>query len=69
MIRWNVRKQMEERGWSNANQLAAGAGMTKPAAYRVFAGEPLDRIDVATLERLARVFKCSPWSLLDYKPG
>ena len=67
MIRWNVAKQMKERGWSNASQLAAGAGMTKPAAYRVVAGEPLERIDVATLETLAHVFKCSPWSLLEYK--
>lgn len=68
MICWNVTKQMKERGWSNASQLAVGAGMTKPAAYRVVASEPLERIDVATLEKLAHVFKCSPWALLEYKP-
>lgn len=57
---------MKKRGWTNANQLADGAGLTKPAAYRVVAGEPLERIEVATLEALARAFKVKPWALLEW---
>lgn len=59
---------MERRGLANAYQLAAFAGLTKPAAARVLAGEPLERIEVATLERLSRAFRVKPWALLEYTP-
>jgi hypothetical protein len=59
MVRWNVRvirKHMTERGWTNANQLAVGAKLTAPVAARVLASAPLERIEVATLEKLAEAF-------------
>lgn len=68
MIRWNVKPFMEKRGWTNASQLATEAGITAPVAYRVLAGEPLERIDVATLERLAAAFRVKPWQLLEHTP-
>jgi hypothetical protein len=35
----------------------------------VLAGDPIDRINVATLETLARAFNLkTPWALLDYRP-
>jgi hypothetical protein len=70
MIRWNVvliRECMSERGWTNANQLAVGAKLTAPVAARVLAGAPLERIEVATLERLALAFGREPWDLLDHR--
>lgn len=66
MIRWNVAKAAKDRGWENANQLARGAGLSYPVAARLLAGEPLERIDVATLELLASVFSCEPWALLTW---
>ena len=69
MLRWNVRAKAEARGWANAYQLAKGAGITQPVAARVLSDEPIERVDVATLETLTRVFRLkSPWSLLDYRP-
>jgi transcriptional regulator with XRE-family HTH domain len=59
---------MERRGLENAYQLAAFAGLTKPLASRLLAGAPLERIDVATLEALARAFRVKPWALLEYVP-
>lgn len=69
MIRWNIKAHMARRGWQNASQLATGAGLTSPAAYRVVAGEPLERIDVGILEKLAREFRVKPWQLLEYTPS
>ena len=68
MIRWNLDRHMARRGLTNAYQLAAFAGLTKPTAARVLAGEPLERIDVATLDALTRAFRVRPWALLDYRP-
>lgn len=66
MIRYNIGKYMDRKGWATAYQLAHGAGITQPAAHRVMAGEPLQRIEIATLEALARAFRVKPWALLDY---
>lgn len=66
MITWNVAPLMARRGLANAYQLAAFAGLTKPTAARVLAGEPLERIEVATLEALARAFGVKPWRLLTH---
>lgn len=68
MIVWNLAPLMKRRGLANAYQLAAFAGLTKPTAARVLAGAPLERIDVATLEALARAFRVQPWRLLVYTP-
>ena len=69
-IRWNVKDRARARGWDNAHQFALGAGLSYPLAARVFEGKALERIDVATLELLARVFGLkAPWALLDYDPG
>jgi hypothetical protein len=67
MIRWNITAQAKRHGIPNAHQLAAKAGLTLPVAYRVWSGEPLERIDVLTLEKLTHAFKLkSPWTLLEY---
>lgn len=68
MIRWDVSAHMQAKGWENANQLARGAGLSYPVAARVLEAEPLDRIDVSTLERMSTAFRCSPWKLLAYTP-
>lgn len=69
MLRWNVKARASARGWKNPYQLAKGAGITQPLAARVLSDEPIERIDVATLESLTRAFRLkSPWSLLDYRP-
>jgi hypothetical protein len=69
-IYWNVQERAERRGWLNAHQLALGAGISYPSAWRILKGEPVERIDVRTLEGLARAFKLeSPWSLLEHRPG
>lgn len=68
-IRWNVKERAERRGWKNPHQFAVGAGLSYPLAARILEGEPLERIDVATLERLTTVFGLKrPWELLDYDP-
>lgn len=70
MITWNlefIRDRMAKKGLANANQLCEFTGLTVPTAYNVLRGEPLQRIEIATLETLAAAFKCSPWSLLDYR--
>lgn len=67
MIRWNVGPIAKRHHVPNAHQLAAKAGLTLPVAYRVWAGEDLKRIDVETLERLAKAFDVKPWTLLDYR--
>lgn len=69
MIRFDVRAQARKHHVSNAHQLAAYAHLTLPVAYRVWSGEPLQRIEVATLEALATAFKCKPWALLDWSDG
>lgn len=68
MIRWNVAGPMKRKGWTTAYQLARETGISQPAAHRVLAGKPLDRIDVHTLEALARAFRVKPWTLLRYEP-
>lgn len=68
MIAYNLSKHLKRKSWTTAYQLAKGAGITQPAAHRVMAGEPLERIEVATLEALARAFHVKPWDLLTYKP-
>lgn len=68
-IRWDIRKRAADRGWENAQQFATGAGLTYPLAARILEGKPLERIDVATLEKLTKVFGLkTPWTLLDYDP-
>lgn len=66
MIRWNVAKYMNRKGWTTAYQLAKGAGISQPAAANVLAGHPLERIDVAALEKMAHAFRVKPWVLLEW---
>jgi transcriptional regulator with XRE-family HTH domain len=68
MIQYNLTKHMERRGLTNANQLREFAGLTVPTAYSVLSGAPLQRIEVATLERLAAAFGVKPWTLLEWTP-
>lgn len=70
MIFWNVReieKCMATRGWTNARQLAQGAGISYPAAWAIAQGGAIGRVDVRTLEALTKAFRLrEPWALLDY---
>lgn len=69
MIRWNVKDRAARRGWTNARQLSLGATIGYPAAWRIMQGEPLDRLDIHTLETLTRAFGLkTPWALLTYTP-
>jgi hypothetical protein len=70
MVRWNVVALAKDKGWENANQLARGAGLSYPVASRVMESEPLERIDVSTLERLALALDMTktPWKLLAFDP-
>jgi DNA-binding Xre family transcriptional regulator len=68
MIQYNLSKHMARHGLTNANQLKDFAGLTVPTAYSVLSGAPLQRIETATLERLATAFKVKPWALLEWTP-
>lgn len=69
MMKYDLSRQMKRHRLENANQLAAFAKIPPPLAYRLLSGEPLERIEVATLERLAAVFGVKPWALLSHEPG
>jgi DNA-binding Xre family transcriptional regulator len=71
MIQWDlaeIGRQMGKAGIANRKQLSERAGISLPTAYALAESGPLQRIDVPTLEALARVFDCSPWVLLAYSP-
>ncbi len=68
-IRWgDVKGRAKAKGWDNAHQLAQGAGLSYPVATRLWrAKQSIDRIEVDTLEKLAKAFGLkSPWALLEY---
>lgn len=67
-VRWNLETQLAAKKWTNAHQLAAGAGISYPVAKRIFDGEKNpDRVDFDTLGKLALAFGCkrNPWKLLE----
>lgn len=66
-IRWNLKPHMARRGIANANQLAERVGLTLPVAYRCVDERDIERIEIATLERLAAYFHVSPWRLLTHR--
>jgi DNA-binding Xre family transcriptional regulator len=68
MIRWNLEPHMARKGWTTAYQLAKASGLSQPGAARVLLTDPVGRIDVPTLEALAKAFGVKPWRLLDYEP-
>ena len=68
MMKYDLSGVMRRHRLENANQLAVFAKIPPPLAYRVLAGEPLERIEVSTLEALARAFRVKPWTLLRYDP-
>ena len=66
-IRWKLQPWLDRRGIENPNQLAERAGLTLPVAYRLFEERDVERLDVATLDKLAVFFRCAPWRLLEYR--
>jgi hypothetical protein len=68
MIKYALERQMKRRGLANAYALAEFAKIPPPLAYRLLSGKRLERIEVATLEALAKAFKVKPWTLLDWTP-
>lgn len=66
MIRWRIPELLKERGWT-AYRLAQETGLTVPAAYRLAKGEPVQRIDAATLETLCETFGVQPGDLLEWE--
>lgn len=73
MLYWNLTKYLKDRGWTNANQLAAGADIGYPAAWRIMHcidnDEPMARLDGETHHALLAAFKLqrTPWALLEYR--
>lgn len=68
MVAWDITAHVERLRIENASQLARLAGLSYPVAWRVWkGGTPLERIDVSTLERLAKAFNVrKPLTLLKY---
>lgn len=67
-IYWDVLERAKGRGWTNAHQLAIGAGISYPIAWRIMKDAPVERIDVVTVEKLMTAFDLtSPWSVLRYE--
>jgi hypothetical protein len=69
MIRLRVAELLRVRGWT-AYRLAREAHLPLATAYRL--ADPAyvpERLEVATLERLANIFKIGPGELLDRVPA
>jgi DNA-binding Xre family transcriptional regulator len=66
-VRWKIAHLMHAKDWTNAHQLAAGAGISYPVAKRIWQGAAPDRVDFNTLGKLAKAFGCrrNPWKLLE----
>lgn len=61
MLRWNIGRHLDAKGWENANQLATGAGLSYPVARRIMQAIEqgdgvIDRVDAITLGKLAKAF-------------
>lgn len=69
MIFWRIESHMLAKGWSTAYQLSKRANISRPGALRVLSGHPVERVDTATLEALAKAFDVEhdPLSLLEYR--
>lgn len=70
-IFWNVKeiaRLMGEHELRTQQQVNEAAGLSRLTMYNILRAGPLTRIDVPTLEALARTFHCSPWALLEYFP-
>jgi DNA-binding Xre family transcriptional regulator len=71
MILYNleaIEKGMARKGIANRKQLGAVAGLSLPTAYAIAKSGPLTRIDVPTLEAIARALDVNPLTLLRYEP-
>lgn len=67
MVRWNIRNRAEALGCENPSQFAKKAGLTYPLARRLWDDPEIDRIDVATLQAVAKALKVrNPFKLLEY---
>lgn len=58
-------------GWENANQLSIGAGLSYPVADRVLKNEPMDRVDMKTLAKIAKALHVparNVLTLIEYTP-
>jgi hypothetical protein len=67
MLKYDLSRAMKRHRLENANQLAVFAKIPPPLAYRLLSGEPLKRVDVATLETVATAFGVKPLSLLKHE--
>ncbi len=71
MFTWKLAKPLSTKGWSNARQLAAGAKIGYPTAWRIVKGVPFDRPDSRVLTALCKAFgvKRADWhTLLEWHP-
>lgn len=66
-VRWNLADRLAAKGWENAHQLAAGAGISYPVAKRIWNGPAPDRVDFQTLGKLAKALgaRRNPFALLE----
>lgn len=68
MIYWRLKAHMLGQGWGTAYELAKEAGISRPAAMRVLSGAPIERVDVALLDKLAAAFGVTdPLTLLEHR--
>lgn len=56
MFTWDLQKPLAKQGIQNAHQLATFARLSYPVAERVWANEPMARLDAKTVRKLADAF-------------
>jgi DNA-binding Xre family transcriptional regulator len=66
MIKVSIRETAEARGIPNAHQLALALGVADNVGVRLW-NQNFARIDLITLDRLCRTFKCQPNKLFKFE--
>ncbi len=66
MITLHIRETAEAKGYKNAHQLAVALGVADNAGVRLW-NEQFTRLDLDTLNKLCRLFKCQPNKLMRYE--
>jgi putative transcriptional regulator len=66
MIKSNIREQAEKRGITTAYQLRKRLNISPTGAARLWRGD-FEMIGMATLDKLCKLLKCQPGSLLKFE--
>ncbi len=67
MIRIKIKNVAEAREFKNAHRLQLAAELSPQVAQRLWRGE-VEKISMATLNRLCRALECQPGDLFNYEP-